>query len=358
MKVTLYGSLRRQPSMERYARALGAAVVELDPSIQVNPAPPADFSSQPFHWRKYVSYQRAARKWAGDVNHIIDHGYAHLASSLPPGRTVVTVHDMGPLWPGRSAFGSREGGWRATKAFSHSVKTMRKATRVVAITESTRQGLLKYTGWNANRVEVIHSGVEGHFAPVGSPEEFLKQVGLAGKRFILHVGGSTARKNLDVIVRALSMLDSDLLLVKAGAPLEAPERRLSEESGTADRIIEIGHIGDNDLPALYSAAEALVFPSLYEGFGWPPLEAMACGTPAVVSGIPALRETSGPGALILEDPRSPQELAAAIAQCLRGSPRRAELRAKGQKRAANFTWEKTAAAYLEIYGQIAAGSSK
>jgi len=352
MRLVLFASLRRQPSMERYARALGAALAELDSSIEIGFAPPAGFSSAPFHWRKYVSYQRAARKWAGDVNHVIDHGYAHLVSALPAGGSVVTVHDMGPLWSGRSAFGNREGGWRAARAYAYSVKAMRKAARVVAVTEATRHDLLEYTGWQEDRVAVVHSGVEKHFAPA-EPARLPERKGLAGKRFILHVGASTARKNLEVVVRALRELDSELLLVKAGAALEAPERSLAESLGVAGRIIEIGGVNDDDLPALYSAAEALVFPSLYEGFGWPPLEAMACGTPAIVSDIPALRETSGPGALVLRDAGSPRELAGAVRKCLRCAPGRDGLAARGRERAAGFTWEGTAAAYLRIYRQIA-----
>jgi glycosyltransferase involved in cell wall biosynthesis len=341
--------------MERFARALAGALRALDAGVQISTLPPKDFPRRPFHWRKYVSYQRAARGWAGDVNHVIDHGYGHLVSGLPAGSAVVTVHDMGPLWSGRTRFGGREGGWRASIAYSRSVRAMRRAARVVAVSGSARADLLEYTGWSEDRVAVIHSGVEEHFRPVDDPSPVLDKTGLAGRRFLLHVGASTARKNLSTVLRALQLLPEEIALVKAGAPLEAPERALARELRLTERVREIGTVTDADLPALYTAAEALVFPSLYEGFGWPPLEAMACGTPAVVGGIPALREVAGPGAVVVEDPESPEELAAAVEGCLRGSGRREDLVARGLARAAEFSWKKTAAAYLDVYRGILEG---
>jgi glycosyltransferase involved in cell wall biosynthesis len=358
MRLTLYGSLRQQPSMERYARALAAELPGLAPFLQVTRVPPEGFPARPFHWRKYVSYQRAARGWAGEVNHVIDHGYAHLVGALPARSTVVTVHDMGPLWPGRKAFAGREGGWRASRAYAYSLRAMRGAARIVAVSDSARRDLLDRTGWPEDRVEVIRSGVEERFAPVEEPGPVLDRFGLGGRRYLLHVGSSTARKNLEVIVRALPLIEPEVWLVKAGAPLEPPERKLAAGLGVLHRIAEIGEPDDDRLPALYTAAECLVFPSLYEGFGWPPLEAMACGTPAVVSAIPALLETSGPGALVIEDPRSAEELAGAIARGLRGSAGRDGLVAAGRARAAEFDWKITAGKYLALYAQVAEGRAR
>ncbi len=352
MRLALFRSLRGQASMERYARALSASLKEADPSLEVEALPGPDFPRRPFHWRKYVSYQRAARRWAGEVNHVIDHGYGHLALSLPAGRTLVTLHDMGPLWPGRGRFKGREGGWRAAAAYGYSVRAMKRAARIVAVSESARRDLLEHTGWPEERVKVVLSGVEERFRPVENPGDTLAKLGIAGRRFLLHVGGSSARKNLATVVRALPLLDGEIFLVKAGAPLEEPERRLLQQLGLAGRLMELGPVDEELLPALYSAAEALVFPSLYEGFGWPPLEAMACGTPAVIAGIPALREVAGPGAVMVDDPEDPEQLSGAVKRCLRGAPEREEIIARGRARAAEFTWERAASAYLDIYRDI------
>lgn len=352
MRLALFRSLRGQASMERYARALSASLKETDPDLELELLPGPDFPRRPFHWRKYVSYQRAARRWGSEVNHVIDHGYGHLALSLPAGRTLVTLHDMGPLWPGRGRFKGREGGWRASAAYGYSVRAMRRAARIVAVSESARRDLLEYTGWPEERVKVVLSGVEERFRPVEDPGETLEKLGIAGRRFLLHVGGSSARKNLATVVKALPLVDSEIFLVKAGAPLEAPERRLLRQLGLAGRLVELGPVDEELLPALYSGAEALVFASLYEGFGWPPLEAMACGTPAVVGGIPALREVAGPGAVVVDEPENPEELAAAIRRCLRGSGERDEIIARGRARAAEFTWERAAGAYLDLYRGI------
>jgi glycosyltransferase involved in cell wall biosynthesis len=357
MRVTLYRSLRRQPSMERFARALRLALSRLDSTLHVDLAPPDGFPSSPFHWCKYVSYQRAAKSWAGDVNHVIDHGYAHLVRSLPAASSVVTIHDMGPLWSGRARFGGREGGWRAAAAYAWSIRAMKGAARLVAVTEASRRDLLEYTKWPEDRVSVIHSGIEEHFRPVPAGNEVRGELGLTERRYLLHVGASSARKNLEVVLRGLALLEDDICLAKVGAPLEAPERALAAELGVLPRVIEVGELSDAELPSVYSGAEALVFPSFYEGFGWPPLEAMACGTPAIVSGIPALRETAGPGALVLDDPGSAEELAAAVKKCLRGSSGREHLVARGRERAAEFTWQKTAQAYLDIYKQVGKGAA-
>jgi glycosyltransferase involved in cell wall biosynthesis len=358
MRVTLFRSLRAQASMEHYARALAAALAA--PPLDCRPqlAPPEGFPARPFHWRKYVSYQRAARRWSGDVNHIVDHGYGHLALSLPAGRTVVTVHDLGPLWSGRARFAGREGGALAAAAFRYSLRAMRRAARIVAVSESARHDLLEHTGWLEERVAVIPSGVDERFRPAADPEapgRLAGRLNLAGRRLILHVGASSARKNLATVLRALALLWSEgLWLVKAGAPLEAPERELAARLGVGPRVVEVGAPPDDELLLLYAAAEALVFPSLYEGFGWPPLEAMACATPAVVSGIPALREIAGPGALVIEDPESPEELAAAVRRCLRGSPERQAIVERGRSRAAEFTWARAARAFAELYRGVAA----
>ncbi|MHC4915313.1 MAG: glycosyltransferase family 4 protein [Planctomycetota bacterium] len=355
MKLVLFKSLRGQHSMERYARALAAALKGADPGLDVEIVPPPDFPRRPFHWRKYVSYQRAARGWAGAVNHVADHGYGHLVSALPAQSAVVTVHDMGPLWSSRSRFRGREGGLRAALAYRWSVRAMRAAARVVAVSESARRDLLEFTGWPEERVGVIPSGVGESFRPGVDAGPVAEKLGLGGRRFVLHVGGSTARKNLATVLRALPLLDDDLLLVKVGAALEAPERALAGGAGVLDRVREVGDLEDEDLAALYCAAEALVFPSLYEGFGWPPLEAMACGTPAVVSGIPALRETSGPAAVVLEDAESPEEIASAVRRCLRGSAERESLVAASTARAAEFRWERAAGEYLGLYREVAEG---
>ncbi len=355
MKLVLFGSLRGQPSMSRFARVLGAALSGAAPEVEIETVPPAGFPRRPFHWRKYVSYQRAARGWAGTVNHVVDHGYGHLVSALPEMSAVVTVHDMGPLWSGGARFRGREGGLRAALAYRWSVRAMRRAARIVAVSESARRDLLEFTSWPEERVRVIPSGIEEHFRPSVEKGEVLESLGLSGRRFVLHVGGSSARKNLATVLGALPLLDDDLLLVKAGEALEAPERELAARTGVLERVLEVGEVGDDALPTLYTAAEALVFPSLYEGFGWPPLEAMACGTPAVVSGIPALRETSGPAAVILENPESPEELAAAVRRCLRGSADRERIAAAGVAHAAEFSWKRTAREYAAVYREVAAG---
>jgi glycosyltransferase involved in cell wall biosynthesis len=173
--------------------------------------------------------------------------------------------------------------------------------------------------------------------------------------YILYVGGINARKNIVRLFAAYERLNRrqpQVTLVVAGrrqwqtGAIDAAFRELD----LADRVHFTGYVDDADLPALYSAAELFVFPSLYEGFGLPPLEAMACGTPVVTSNISSLPEVVGDGALTV-DPYDVDGLTTAIERVLTDQVLRVELRRRGVARAAGFTWQRTAQAVYAAYDQ-------
>jgi glycosyltransferase involved in cell wall biosynthesis len=174
--------------------------------------------------------------------------------------------------------------------------------------------------------------------------------------YLLYLGGINARKNITQLFTAYARIRErhpDLLLVVGGkrqwrtGEIDAAFRRLD----LASHVHFTGYVADGDLPALYSAAELFVFPSLYEGFGLPPLEAMACGTPVVTSNVSSLPEAVGDAALTV-DPYDVGELVLAIDRLLTDEMLRADLRRRGLERASRFTWARTARETLAIYEQV------
>lgn len=210
----------------------------------------------------------------------------------------------------------------------------RRAVRIVTGSEFSKAEILEWAHLPDERVVVIGCGVEG-FAPHGP--------GYApGYRYLLYVGNHKPHKNVGRLVEAFAHAAArrDLRLLLTGTPtldLAAAVQR----HGLSDRIEFLGSVADGDLAALYRGAEALVFPSLYEGFGLPPLEAMACGTPVVSSDRTALREALGDAALIV-DPLETESIAEGIDRILSDHALRDHLRRRGLARSKAFTWERTA----------------
>jgi glycosyltransferase involved in cell wall biosynthesis len=174
-----------------------------------------------------------------------------------------------------------------------------------------------------------------------------------GDNFLLTVGTLEPRKNLLTLVNAFGEIATGqptLQLVIAGSRgwLSEPLFEAIKKSPAQERIVLTEYLNDDELRALYSSCSAFIYPSIYEGFGLPPLEAMACGAPVIASHIPALEETTG-GAAVLFEPNDVNSLASAIVDLLQSSELRSRFSALGRVRAAEFTWEKTARLTLDVY---------
>jgi glycosyltransferase involved in cell wall biosynthesis len=221
----------------------------------------------------------------------------------------------------------------------------RRAAALVVPSDFTRRELHAHLGIPHERVHVVPLGVDHVlFRPV--------ERRLAEPPYVLFVGSEHPRKDLPTLLRALSLVRRDrrfraVRLVKVGAAgsaeadFRAPAARVIRELGLAGAVVFTGPVPDADLPAYYSGAECLVLPSRAEGFGLPPLEAMACGCPVVVSTAGALPEVTG-GAAVQVPPANPDSLAAALVTVLADDRARGELRRLGLARAAAYTWERTA----------------
>ncbi|MGQ9584813.1 MAG: glycosyltransferase family 4 protein [Anaerolineae bacterium] len=353
----------RWPSMEAYADGLLAGfAANQDAEMEVTPisGPSLIPSLRGPLGRGLTLAARAAlypiraRRQQGEVNHVVDHSYGHLVHFLEARRTVVTVHDLAPL-----ALQDVGGRWRvASRLWTWALAGVLKAARVIADSEFTRRELLRLTDYEPRRAVVVPAGVGQEFRPIPD-KAFLAQVRaryhLSEGPILLHVGHGAPRKNLHGLLEAMALLPryglSGVQLVQVGAAFGSAEQTLISRLGLARRVHPLGFVPGGDLPALYNLADGLAFPSLYEGFGLPVLEAMACGTPVVCSNLASLPEVAGEAALSV-DPRQVEALAEALARVLTDEPLRAELREAGLRRAAQFTWARTAAAMANVYREV------
>ncbi len=270
---------------------------------------------------------------------------AHFQHALPlacPCPAVVTVHDLS-FERDPSVMGLRD-----RLVFRTAVpRAARKADRVLAVSERTKRDLIELYGIPDGKIVVTPNGVDPAFTQQGpSPD---------GKTYALVVGTLQPRKDPDAAIEALALLDDqDLRLVFAGpdkggrAHAERTAERTAERVGLAARVEFKGHVPQTELAALYRGAACLVFPSRYEGFGLPALEAMASGTPVVATRAGALPEVTGDAAILVDD-RSPAALAGAIERALADRER---LVAAGLARAAQFTWAETARRTLAVYREL------
>jgi glycosyltransferase involved in cell wall biosynthesis len=262
--------------------------------------------------------------------------------------TVLTVHDLAFLREPDCAYPT-------LRAYLQRVvpRSCRRATKVIAVSDSTRRDLLELFDLPPERVVTV---LEGADAWVRAPEPArveasLKRVGI-DRPYLLSVGTLEPRKNYVRLLEAFAVLRSrgcDLRLVVAGARgwLYEPIFQALDDLSLASHVDFI-RPDDGALPALYAGAEAFVYPSLYEGFGLPPLEAMACGTPVAVSNrasLPEIVNSTG----VLFDPLDVEDIAGTTQRLLEDSELRRRLRTAGPQRAATFTWDRAAQETVQVY---------
>jgi glycosyltransferase involved in cell wall biosynthesis len=236
----------------------------------------------------------------------------------------------------------------------------RTATMIITPTESVRREVCEYLKVAPAKVVAVPEAPRDIFQPLAQPEalEVKRQFGIEGE-FLLAVGTVEPRKNLLTLVRAFeelvrsSSVPEQLRLVITGKTgwLTGELFAYVQSSSVRERLLFTGYIPDTHLRALYSSCAAFIYPSLYEGFGLPPLEAMSCGAPVVASCIAALCETLGDEAALLFPPTDAHALARSICELIDDPDARRRLSRAGQKRAARFTWERTARLTLEVYEQ-------
>jgi len=279
-------------------------------------------------------------------------GYVLPAMSRVPG--VVTVHDVIALT--RPDLCKKSNVMHYRRVVPRSV---RRAQLVIVPTNAVARQVAETLGTGEEKIRVIPGGIDSRFRPADKlqKDKVRRELDLPGP-YILHVGNLEPKKNLTALVRAFFAAKKNKnlphKLVLAGAPgwKYGPVLRLIGELGLESEVVRPGYLGRDLLPGLYSAADMFVFPSLIEGFGIPPLEAMACGAPVIISKDPALVETAGGAALEVEA-EDLAELRKAIEAVAENKDLRARLIEKGRARAAQFSWIETARKTLDVYHEAA-----
>lgn len=284
-----------------------------------------------------------------DVYHITSQNLASLLLfRRPPGRVVVTVHDIIPymlrnnrqLCPYRTV---------ADRLFDRlAMAGLRRADQLIAVSRYTKQCATEQLQIESKRITVIYEGIEHeHFKPMAVPNTIRQRYGLLDRRrYLIYVGSEDPRKNLTTLLHALAEVRRalpDVELIKVGRAHFVTERErllaLAVELGIREAVHFLDDVPEDDLPLLYNLADVCVLPSLYEGFGFPVLEAMACGTPVVVANATSLPELVGDaGLLFTPGPDAVPQLANALETLLLDKACYATLRAKGLTQAARFSW--------------------
>lgn len=280
---------------------------------------------------------------------------------LPPfaGRTVTTVHDLSHHIHPEFHPPARIDYMRRMLPGS-----LARASHVITVSESARQDLIKHFSYPPERVTAIPLGVDPVFHAHSSAQlaPLMARLGLQAQGYSLYVGTIEPRKNLDRLLDAYESLPSALRkrypLVMAGSPgwrSEHTHARMAQ-AASAGWLHYLRFVAQADLPALYAGARLFVYPSLYEGFGLPVLEAMASGVPVVTSSVSSLPEVVGSIALSIA-PEDTDALVAALQQGLQDDAWRSAAMAAGPQRAARFTWERCVDQTVALYGRIHAGTS-
>lgn len=278
----------------------------------------------------------------------------YIAPPLCPCPTVVTIHDLSfEFFP--HLFSPRD-----YLVLSRLVPySARRAAKVITVSENSKRDIMRRYRLPEERIAVTYEGADDRFKPLQDEaglEAIKRKYEIVG-RFILALGNLEPRKNLGRLVEAYGALrrggriEHKLVVVGRARWRESELYRVVRERGLVGEVIFTGYLPQEDLPLLYNAADLFLFPSLYEGFGLPPLEAMACGTPVIASNSSSLPEVVGDAGLLV-DPHDTSAIAQAIDDLLTRPDRRSELSAKGLRRAALFSWHKMAQETLEIYHEV------
>jgi glycosyltransferase involved in cell wall biosynthesis len=273
--------------------------------------------------------------------------------------TVVTIHDVIPLV-------LPEYKWReANRMYTGLTSfTSKRANAIITVSECSRRDIVSTLGIPADRIHVIGNGVHPSYHPITDSwllAAVRERYNIA-RKYILYFGGFDLRKNVQRIIRSYAALPAPLRaeyqLVIAGRlhllghPLYPDPRPLVRELDMGDRIIFTGQIREQDKAPLYSGATAFLFPSLYEGFGMPVLEAMACGAPVITSRVSALPEVVGDAGVLI-DPYSEPAISEALGELLTSPKRRQELGQRARERSRMFSWRQVAEQTVAVYEQVA-----
>ncbi len=300
-----------------------------------------------------VVYPLFAVRHQAQINHVLDNSYGHLLYFIDPRRTVVTSHGGTPLtwrqW-------NREG--PAMSFFDWAFRGTLKAARIIIVSHYSKRELVEHYDYDPARVHVVYHGVdEGYRVLSLEQREQLRAQYLRPNEsgLILHVGHCAERKNVEGLISAFAMLlknsSQSYRLLQIGGQFSLAQQQLIARLGVGDHITQLPSMPNRELVGLYNAADVFAFPSLYEGFGIPLIEAMACGTPIVCHAYELFHEVCANAALYA-DARNAEAFAAVMAMVLNNASLAQDLPQRALERAKAFSWERCARETLAVYQRM------
>ncbi len=325
-----------------------ASIEERDDFTVVSSRWPTERRSVRILWEQFSWPLQAAREQFDLL-----HSMAFVTPVLTNTPAIVTVYDL-------SFVHFPETFPAAQRLYLHSQtsRSVNKAHRVITISEASRQDLHHFFDVSLDRIDVVLPGVEQVYRPL--PDEHVKvfrEMRGVPEKFILHVGTLQPRKNVPVLLEAFAQSKKveDAVLVLAGAKGWQHDEifAMVKNLGLEERVHFTGYVADEELPFWYNAAEALVFPSIYEGFGMPVVEAMACGTPVIAARTSSIPEAGGEAALYF-DPQDTAALARQMDSVLSERQLAKQMRQSGLERAQKFTWERAGIETSQVYARALA----
>ena len=368
MKVLLIGNYQPDEieSMERFISMLEISLTKLGHKVLVIRPKPwfTKLLFSPKGLRKWLAYidkfilfpatLREALSWA-DVGHICDQGYAIYTRYLQNIPHVVTCHDLLPIRAGLGEFPEYKTGWAGKILQKMIVNGLNRTTKVACVSEQTKSDVMRICSLSDRAVFTIPLGFNYHYSPMPTREtkQRLENLGIPlDNRFILHVGANHWYKNRLGVLAIFSQMmlklnNPEFYLVMAGKPMTDEMRQFIKNHNLSQQVIELVNVDNENLRSLYSSATALLFPSLQEGFGWPIIEAQACGCPVFTSNFPPMNYVGGKAAIYIE----PNNHAEAAAKILDYLPTIETFRSESLLNSQRFTTEKMIAAYVTLYRQ-------
>ncbi|MGC9359336.1 MAG: glycosyltransferase family 4 protein [Anaerolineae bacterium] len=306
-------------------------------------------------WFEQVAFPAACRRTGVDVAHVPY--FAPLTGFSP---VVVTIHDLIPL-----LLPEYRGGWHVRAYMALAARAARRANLIITDSETSAQDVEQVLGIPRDRVRVVHLAAATMYrtCPAEKVLETRERLALP-EQYLLYVGGFDRRKSVPEMLQAyrqaLPTLHGVPLVIGGRLPGSdtafAPDpRRVARELGLSNHVRFLGRLSASDMPALYAGAMALVYPSRYEGFGLPPLEAISCGTPVIATRASSLPEVVGEGG-ILVPPGDGAALSDAMCALVEDAALRERLSERGLEQAARFSWERTARETVAVYREALAGA--
>ena len=302
--------------------------------------------------RSYISYPLIVRSSEGDINHITNQSFAYLANILKKENTIVTCHDLIPYVYDESK----------PLFYKFDIRGLRKAKALITDSKFSKEEIIKYINYPEEDIHVIYNGVNHEQFYKTSDKSILNRIKITEDyKVILYVGSEQKRQNVPLILKSFAKLKElmpKIKFLKIGNPqcFGAREKllKLVKNLNIVNDVFFLNYVPEAELRGWYNSADLFVYPCSYAGFGLPPLEAMACGTPVITSNVSSLPETVGEAAVMV-DPSDVDLMADKMYEILNNNGLRDEMIKEGLKRSKMFNWDIFAKETLNVYEKVYSG---